>query len=117
MCPLKERCNKVIKIRWPYSNIKSIARFGQSCPYAHHPMELNFPQSLNSRISNTETAKKAQVRAAARPMVDSRPMYPGGIATDHLTKYDAEAEYKKTKARKVSKEKMKKEREDRNEES
>jgi len=42
MCPLKDRCSKVQKIRWPYSSIKSIVRFGANCPYAHHGMELNF---------------------------------------------------------------------------
>lgn len=64
MCPLKDRCTKVQKIRWPYSNIKTITRFGQNCPYAHHSMELSFKESFNSRINATEKAKMSQIDAA-----------------------------------------------------
>lgn len=51
MCPLKHECPKLIAPRWPASKYKSITRFGKFCPYAHHPMELLFPETLNMRIA------------------------------------------------------------------
>jgi hypothetical protein len=38
-------------LRWPASNIPSITKFGKDCPYAHHPMELQFPQSAKTRMA------------------------------------------------------------------
>lgn len=58
MCPLKDKCSRIQKIRWPYSNIKTIQRFGEQCPYAHHAMELEFPETLDARIKATNKAKK-----------------------------------------------------------
>ena len=59
MCPLKDACPKLIPPRWPSSKHKSITRFGKNCPYAHHPMELQFPQTLDMRIAaNRACAKK-----------------------------------------------------------
>lgn len=46
MCPLKDECSKVRKVRWPNSSIKSVTNFGALCPYAHHLMELEFPETL-----------------------------------------------------------------------
>ena len=43
MCPLKEQCSRVKMQRWPSSSLKSTTKFGKDCPYAHHPMELQFP--------------------------------------------------------------------------
>lgn len=51
MCPLKHECPKLIPPRWPSSKHKSITRFGKNCPYAHHPMELQFPETLHMRIA------------------------------------------------------------------
>lgn len=65
MCPLKHECPKLIPPRWPSSKHKSITRFGKDCPYAHHPMELQFPETLQMRIA----ANKACTRRdpAAQP--------------------------------------------------
>lgn len=43
MCPLKNECPKFKNLRWPSSSLKAITKFGKDCPYAHHPMELQFP--------------------------------------------------------------------------
>lgn len=43
MCPMKAECSKVKMQRWPFSGIPSKQKFGKDCPYAHHPMELQFP--------------------------------------------------------------------------
>lgn len=51
MCPLKTECPKVKMQRWPSSNTPSHAKFGRECPYAHHPMELQFPQTLAMRMN------------------------------------------------------------------
>lgn len=51
MCPLVKTCPKDIRERWPKSSAKTITRFGQDCPYAHHPMELRFPQTITTQIS------------------------------------------------------------------
>jgi hypothetical protein len=39
--------------RWPTSNTKSKTKFGQECPFAHHPMELKFPESIITKLSAT----------------------------------------------------------------
>ena len=46
MCPLGKDCPRCKTLRWPYSNIKSHQKFGKDCPYAHHSMELRFPETL-----------------------------------------------------------------------
>jgi hypothetical protein len=51
MCPLKDKCSKIKKPRWPSTNIKSFTKFGEECPFAHHPMELNFPESIITKFS------------------------------------------------------------------
>lgn len=50
MCPMKDKCPKLIAQRWPSSSVKANTKFGANCPYAHHPMELQFPQTLQMRI-------------------------------------------------------------------
>jgi hypothetical protein len=52
MCPLKEKCNKAKMQRWPQTNIKSNTKFGEECPFAHHPMELMFPESIMTKIAS-----------------------------------------------------------------
>mmetsp|Transcript_25437 Transcript_25437/g.19187 ORF Transcript_25437/g.19187 Transcript_25437/m.19187 type:complete len:279 (+) Transcript_25437:580-1416(+) len=61
MCPLREKCGKVKTQRWPTSNTKSFTKFGEECPYAHHPMELTFPESiLTQKSSNASIIKSLQ---------------------------------------------------------
>jgi hypothetical protein len=58
MCPLKDKCPHDIRPRWPTSNTKAITKFGKDCPFAHHPMELKFPESLiTSMKSSFQTIK------------------------------------------------------------
>jgi hypothetical protein len=51
MCPLKNACPRLKKQRWPYTDMKSHAKLGKECPYAHHAMELAFPQTINMRLA------------------------------------------------------------------
>ena len=50
MCPLVERCPDDTRQRWPKSSDPCVTQFGSKCPYAHHPMELTFPQTLQTKI-------------------------------------------------------------------
>ena len=52
MCPLKEKCLKITNRRWPTSSIRTHTQFGDMCPFAHHPMELRFPESLFTSYSS-----------------------------------------------------------------
>ena len=61
MCPLEDSCPHVQKLRWPSTAIKSNTKFGKKCPYAHHPMELQFPESLDIRISSNKTIMKKKL--------------------------------------------------------
>lgn len=83
MCPLKNKCSKVRFQRWPSSNIKSFSKFGKECPYAHHPMELQFPQTLTTRI-NASDFKKLNPN---KPIYTG-PLYDcGGCSRCNLCKY------------------------------
>ena len=53
MCPLKEKCPRDQRPRWPTSNTKSNTKFGDDCPYAHHQMELKFPESIVTKLSSS----------------------------------------------------------------
>lgn len=76
MCPMKDACPKLIPPRWPSSKHKSITRFGKNCPYAHHPMELQFPQTLDMRIAaNKACAKKDPYAAPSKRFVNSSELY------------------------------------------
>ena len=50
MCPLVENCPNDTRQRWPKSSDPCVTQFGSKCPYAHHPMELTFPQTLQTKI-------------------------------------------------------------------
>lgn len=61
MCPLKDKCSKIKKPRWPSSKTKSFTKFGEECPFAHHPMELKFPETLITKLSaNVERIKNLE---------------------------------------------------------
>lgn len=64
MCPLKHECPKLIPLRWPSSNHKAITKFGKNCPYAHHAMELQFPETLQMRIAANKVCAKKDPNAA-----------------------------------------------------
>ena len=66
MCPLKDTCPKLKKQRWPYTGIKSHAKLGKDCPYAHHAMELAFPQTINMRLAANEKISKGDQNDKAR---------------------------------------------------
>ena len=98
MCPLKNKCTKVKFQRWPTSNVKSITNFGKDCPYAHHPMELQFPQTLTTRINASEYKKH----------IPNKPMYTNplfdcdGCSRCSLCKYKLEASQMMTKGSKAN---------------
>lgn len=61
MCPFKEKCQDDQRPRWPTSSTKNNTQFGSNCPFAHHPMELTFPeqalikdQALKNKIKKVE---------------------------------------------------------------
>jgi hypothetical protein len=54
MCPFKEKCSKDKRPRWPTSAIKTQTSFGTECPYAHHAMELKFPEYSSLKKCSTE---------------------------------------------------------------
>lgn len=58
MCPLREKCPKDMRPRWPTSNTKSITKFGEECPFAHHQMELKFPETIITKLSATHNTIK-----------------------------------------------------------
>ena len=46
MCPYREKCPKDKRARWPKSLTSNVTPFGTQCLYAHHPNELQFPETL-----------------------------------------------------------------------
>jgi hypothetical protein len=51
--------------RWPTTNTKSFTKFGEECPFAHHPMELMFPESIITQIS----ANKSIIKTLEQRMI------------------------------------------------
>lgn len=80
MCPLKDKCPKVRKNRWPSSSLKTITQFGAMCPYAHHLMELEFPETIQSKINATKAMSKT-VKSSQNEKVSQRPFYLGSVDT------------------------------------
>lgn len=72
MCPLGDTCSKVKKARWPNSSIKSVTNFGALCPYAHHLMELEFPETLQTKINASKHTKDKLIQTVAQ----SKPLAP-----------------------------------------
>jgi len=60
MCPLGAQCPKDNRPRWPASSTKTVKSFGEKCLYAHHYLELEFPETLNTKIAiiNSKLAGK-----------------------------------------------------------
>jgi hypothetical protein len=74
MCPLGAQCPKDNRQRWPASSTKTVTPFGRNCLYAHHYHELEFPETLNSKIEAIENMKvTAQKKAAAENFMPFRP--------------------------------------------
>lgn len=58
MCPLRNKCPKDKRPKWPTSSTKSIVKFGEECPFAHHPMELKFPEAIITKFqASVQTIK------------------------------------------------------------
>ena len=55
MCPLGDKCPKDNRARWPKSGTKTVTPFGDKCLYAHHYHELEFPETLSTKISAITT--------------------------------------------------------------
>lgn len=69
MCPLKDKCPKIKKPRWPTSNTKSFTKFGEECPFAHHPSELQFPESIMTKLS----ANVHRIKNLEQKMLNNKP--------------------------------------------
>lgn len=64
MCPLVTRCPNDTRQRWPKSSAKTTTQLGALCPYAHHLSELQFPQTLQTKINaitKMQTSLKGQI--------------------------------------------------------
>jgi hypothetical protein len=64
MCPLGDKCKDANFARWPKSNTKCVTPIGRKCLYAHHYNELEFPETLNSKIEALEKMKKQAAQTA-----------------------------------------------------
>jgi len=64
MCPLGDQCSKDNRMRWPKSSTKTVTPFGRMCLYAHHYHELEFPETLTTKIAAIEAMKKKISKAA-----------------------------------------------------
>jgi len=98
MCPLKKDCPKVKMLRWPSTNLKANRPFGRDCPYAHHPMELLFPETLDIRISankniqSKKTSGKKEEWKFGGGLFDCTKAFSGGCgAKCNLCEYKAAA--------------------------
>ena len=69
MCPLKDKCGKLKNQRWPTSNIKTHTQMGSDCPFAHHPMELKFPESIATSFS----ANRQRLKSLEKSIVSEEP--------------------------------------------
>ena len=81
MCPLLDKCPNDCRPRWHKSGERTTTPFGKKCPYAHHYMELEFPQTLKTKISSISKMKKSvhsQIESA-RP---GKAFIPTGTITD-----------------------------------
>lgn len=63
MCPLGNSCKEFNNVRWPQSKDKTTKRVGENCPYAHHPMELQFPETLPMRVKGNKTSMNRDINA------------------------------------------------------
>lgn len=81
MCPHKEKCVKDTRKRWPLSNIPCVTKLGVNCPYAHHPMELEFPEMIETKIAaNSQLIKKARLQMDV--IKPEKPFVPAGHLYD-----------------------------------
>lgn len=81
MCPYREKCPKDRRTRWPKSGLTNVTQFGAACLYAHHPMELQFPETLKIQMQSiTQTMKK--VKAEAENKKPAKPFVPIGPLVD-----------------------------------
>lgn len=89
MCPLRKDCPKVKMLRWPSTSLKARRQFGKDCPYAHHPMELLFPETLDIRISANKNIQKKEAAAKKDVWTFSGPLFdcPGCGGRCNICKY------------------------------
>ena len=69
MCPMKDKCPKILKPSWPTSNISAVTQAGANCPYAHHPMELVFPESMKTKLASSQHT----IRALQQKQIEEKP--------------------------------------------
>ena len=80
MCPYGDKCPKDKRARWPKADRSNVKQFGEKCPYAHHPNELQFKESLRVQCASiTETQKKLKSEAEGtkqKPFMHTGPIDP-----------------------------------------
>ena len=93
MCPLRDECPQFSRLRWPQSKDPTTKRVGHDCPYAHHPMELQFPQSLSMRVKGNKESMKRDINAPLKYFARGGELYDcRGCARCNMCMYKADAQ-------------------------
>ena len=92
MCPLANSCPAFSNSRWPQSKDPTTRRVGDACPYAHHPMELQFPETLGMRVKGNKTSMNRDINAPLKTFAKGGELFDcHGCSRCNLCKYKAEA--------------------------
>lgn len=81
MCPYRDKCPKDRRSRWPKSGLTNVTQFGSACLYAHHPNELQFPETLKIQMQSIKQTQK-HVMAQAAEQKPAKPFAPAGPLVD-----------------------------------
>lgn len=82
MCPLGDRCPKDNRARWPKSGTKTVTPFGDKCLYAHHYHELEFPETISTKIAAITHMQKKVGQLADKDVKASHPFKPASSLKD-----------------------------------
>ena len=87
MCPADENGQRVKMQRWPSSGLKCTTKFGKDSMYAHHLMELQFPETLDMRIGAAKrTFDPNQLKSVNGYGFDVKGNFSTGHAHDAISK-------------------------------
>lgn len=98
MCPLKRTCPKDNSDRWP----RTVTQLGMLCPYAHHAMELQFPETIRAKIMGCDKKIKAVQGEVTKKAVQKAFIPAGTIKHDKMAK-DAAAKEKELREKAAKK--------------
>lgn len=77
MCPLLSKCPKHLGARYPKSDITAVTQLGAKCMFAHHPNELQFPETLPQQIAQIDSLKEKML-ADVNSKKPLKPFMPSG---------------------------------------